>query len=83
MTYKKQGVKAGKEIRRQTGIKLPLAMRAGKKFVRYQHFELINDPVLASMIEWERGCVGGDPQCDCDSRTYLVGPKGKFLLRRG
>lgn len=78
MTYKRAGVKAGKAVRRATGLALPLAMRAGKRIVRHDGMALVNNPAFEGLIEWERGCM--DPQCDCKDRWFVKGPRGRFQI---
>lgn len=83
MIYKKQARALGKEIRKQTGIHFTIAMGAAKKIVRGQARELTysdNFPKFEKVLEWQRLCQGGDPQCDCMSRWVLKGPKGEYAL---
>lgn len=72
MTFKKERVILGKEIRRATGLTLPLAMKAAKLIHRRAGYSLMCAEVFT--VEVESSC--GNEGCCMDNR-FLVGPKGR------
>lgn len=78
MTIKKSKMLLGKQIRKQTGLPLPLAMRAAKKLYARKHYELFNDSRFAGFISSRAICPDG-PGC-CGSVHYFVGKRGEYLF---
>lgn len=77
-TLKKQSRAKGKQIRKETGLPLPLCMRAGHKIVRGKGFDIKNLDWAKEHIE-EKTIRCGDGCC-VNWITSLVGPKGKFKV---
>lgn len=80
MTRKRKAQKLGKEIRKATGIKLPVAMRAAKFIIQNRAFELkyaeITRPFVRSLpfkCGWE--CCGESGNME------IFGPKGTFQVK--
>ena len=72
MTFKKERMILGKRIRRATGLKLPLAMRAAKLIHKGAGNALMNVETLTFAFESDCGTEG----C-CMNNRFLVGPKGR------
>lgn len=76
MLRKKQDRILGKKIRKATGIKLPIAMRAAKLINRgFGGFELSLRPLFQDHIETL------DNSCECCGTNWqwvLTGPKGSY-----
>lgn len=73
-TKKKQRVKLGREIRRATGIKLPLAMYAAKRIIRGDSYDVKYDDRFAPFVKYVPLCGDG---C-CGTAAYLEGPRGRY-----
>ena len=72
-TLKAQGRTLGKLIRRETGLPLPIAMRAAKLIVRGRQWDISDEIRLPRWF----GC---GPDC-CGFAGYkLVGPRGEWNL---
>lgn len=76
MTKKDEARAKGREIRRKTGIPLPLAMLAGKKIVRGKSHEISRDSRFADFLRYVPGCGDG---C-CSGYSELEGPKGDYPM---
>lgn len=76
-TMKDQARAKGREIRRETGIPLPLAMLAGKRIVRFRVNDIMNDLRFAAFVS--RRALCGDVSC-CGTIPVLTGPKGSIEL---
>lgn len=73
MLRKKERILKGKEIRRETGIPFPIAMRLGRAlisegFISYEMTKRF--PEYVKCISYECDC--------CGYYTAIVGPKGEF-----
>ncbi len=76
MTMKDRARAKGREIRRLTGIPLPLAMLAGKRIVRNRSFDIHTDERFKEYVKARQLCGDG-----CCGYTYtLVGKKGQIDL---
>lgn len=74
MNRKIETRKLGKKLRKETGLALPVCMRAAHLLVRDRGGELKNHPMIGPFIEYAMFPCGMD--C-CGPRGYqLAGPKG-------
>lgn len=75
MTKRKARIKLGKQIRKATGLPLPLAMLAARKVYRFEGFTLLSDPRFA-------GFIARRPLCrydGCCGYSYiLAGKSGEY-----
>lgn len=79
MTRKKRIRKLGKEIRKVTGIKLPVAMMAAKLIVQERHFDLqYHETTRADVHQLPFWC--GWECCGGSGKFQLVGPKGIYKV---
>lgn len=76
MTLKKNKMLMGKQIRKITGLPLPLAMRAAKKVYARKGIELLSDPRFEGIVKSRSICPAG-PGC-CGSQYYLLGKRGDY-----
>jgi hypothetical protein len=72
-TLKAQGRTLGKLIRKETGLALPLAMRAAKLIVRGREWD------ISSELRFPR-YFGCGPECCGFEGWVLRGPKGDYKL---
>lgn len=70
-TLKRMRVKLGKAIRRQTGLKLPVAMRAAKLIAGFRAYEMDSSEMFTIRKHY---CGDG---C-CYLGAEIVGPKGSY-----
>ena len=78
MTIKKRARARGKRIRQETGLPLPIAMRAAKLLERGRGYDLISHPLIESHVKYNYFSCG--PEC-CGSNGYkLVGPRGEYVF---
>lgn len=78
MTTKKSKMLLGKKIRKETGLPLPLAMRAAKKVYARKAGELLTDPRFAGFVRIREACADG-PAC-CGYEYYLLGKRGDYFF---
>lgn len=72
-TFKSQGRKLGKLIRKETGLPLPIAMRAAKLIVRGRVWDIVSEHRVPRFFD----C---GPDC-CGFKGYVLsGPKGEYNL---
>lgn len=89
MTAKKQRIQLGKKIRKATGLKLPIAMRAAKLIHRGDGIVMVYgrrtpDNEWRVPVEFiglvEHSYFSCGPAC-CGSNGYkLIGPKGEYIF---
>lgn len=78
MTIKKQARAKGKEIRRITGLPLPVCMRAAKLIVRDRRYDILGKKIFNEHVTSVPFWCGYE--C-CGTKGYiLVGPKGEFEI---
>jgi hypothetical protein len=76
MLRKYQARKIGKEIRKATGLPLPVCQRAGNLIVRDRAIEMLSLPMFSGHIEVTVFPCGMDC-CGVDGHV-LSGPKGSY-----
>lgn len=77
-TLKKQSYQLAKRIRKATGLKLPIAMLAGKFITRGRGYELRLHPATQEFVKSIMFCCG--EEC-CGWKGFaLVGPKGEYNI---
>lgn len=74
MTKRKARMRLGKQIRKATGLPLPLAMLAARKVYRYEGSTLLSDPRFSGFITSLALCGDG---C-CGYRYILAGKSGEY-----
>lgn len=77
MTAKKRRRNLGKRIRQETGLSLPVCMRAAKLIDRGESgYELSTHPLIGSHVSGVNFPCG--PEC-CGFRGYILsGPRGEY-----
>jgi len=78
MTAKKRRRNLGKRIRQETGLPLPVCMRAAKLIDRGDGYDMVykDMPLFSGCVQTNYFFCG--PEC-CGSNGYkLVGPRGEY-----
>ncbi len=74
MSIKSKGRKLGRQVRKETGLPFPIAMRAGKLLARNRMWELSQHETFQS-IPFDCGL-----ECCGPSHYAIVGPKGQYRI---
>ena len=76
MTLKKKRLRLGREIRRKTGLPLPLAMRAAKALLRGNAYGVVTDKRFENLIVGQTTTIDQEEY----SSWSLVGKRGVYDL---
>ena len=77
MTLKRRRVSLGREIRRKTGLPLPLAMRAARALLRGDAYKLVTDPRFENLVVGRQWTTEDQEEY---SSWSLVGQRGVYDL---
>lgn len=81
MTKKRERARFGRELRKATGLALPVAMSAAKAAMSVGLSKLLAHPNVVAGELYVRGC--GLECCGYTCDYFLEGPKGRVLILQG
>jgi propanediol utilization protein len=77
MSIKSEGRRLGRNIRRITGIPLPVSLRMGKMIAQDKHFSEFKEKFPDNVIHDTSFC--GPGKCCVYSTITFVGPRGSLI----